>query len=216
VWTTRTDPQAGNPGHGGIAEGEGIIVCPSNNIITSADGITWTDRGNPTGGTFRAAAYSSALSMFVAVGDNGTFASSPDGITWTDRTTGTSDFIDVVWDSVHACFLACADGAVIYRSTNGTSWTDVGLGGTLSDDFKSLTTDGGGTVYMNSTNLVLRTGNGGDSWDIQRSPSSIVDPNFCTYLDGRLMVVGGNAGGTTEPGIAMGLRTSPLFASVEP
>lgn len=216
VWTTRTDPQAGNPSHGGVVEAEGIIVCASANIITSADGITWTDRGNVTGGSFRDVAYSATLSGFCAVGNTGAIATSPDGITWTDRTTGTANFKSVVRDEINGYWIACAGGALIYRSASGITWTDVGLGGTLSDDFVSLATDGAGTVYMTSIGLVLRTTNGGSSWDIQRSPSHIGDPNFCAVFEGRLMIAGGNAGGTTEPGLAMGMQTSPLFASITP
>lgn len=216
TWTPRTDPQAGNPSHGAICEAEGIIVCASDNIITSANGTSWTDRGNVTGGSFRSVAYSSALSMFVAVGDNGAIASSPDGVAWTDRTTGAADFRDIVWDAEHGYFLACGNSAQVFRSSNGTSWTNLGLGGTLSDDFTSLATDGGGTVYMTSINLILRSVDGGGSWDVQRILFGLLDPGFCTVLEGRLMVAGGNFGGTSEPVIAMGLRTAPLFAGIEP
>jgi len=58
-------------------------------ILTSPDGITWTERTSGTWVYLRGVTYAS--SAFVTVGKSGTILTSPDGTTWTSRTSGTSN-----------------------------------------------------------------------------------------------------------------------------
>jgi hypothetical protein len=72
-------------------------VGVNGTIVTSPDGITWTNRASGNNYSLSAIAYGNNL--FVAVGPGGaagffkqpsdeTILTSPDGLTWTSRTSG--------------------------------------------------------------------------------------------------------------------------------
>ena len=212
VWTARTDPTAVGSEHGGIAErttGSAIIVLPTAEIVTSTDGIAWTER--PIAGAPRSVIYSPDLDLFVAVGDGGSIDSSPDGIAWTDRSTGAADFKDVAWDSVNGFFVACGDAAAVWRSADGTTWVDVGLEVPLTgQDFTSIISDGGGTLYMVGDNFVLRSTDVGSNWEVIRVTSNLLAPFYVAHLDNRPYLFGTSAFGGTVPGMSVGMQVGPI------
>jgi Concanavalin A-like lectin/glucanases superfamily len=101
------------------------------NYMTSADGISWTLRNNPSMVAVRAIAFSPELGLFVAVGwsvgPGSKIQTSPDGIVWTDRTApSASRWNDVCWSSQRARFVAVAiDGGAnsVATSPDGITWT---------------------------------------------------------------------------------------------
>jgi len=68
-----------------------VSVGESGTILTSSDGITWTERTSGTPKELYGVTYGNGL--FVTVGFFGTILTSPDGITWTERTSGTSKYL---------------------------------------------------------------------------------------------------------------------------
>jgi len=128
-----------------ITYGNGTwVVVGANGYLASTTDITagWTSRTStfedPGGGSDRdilAVTYSSALTLFVAVGAEGCIATSADGITWTNRSNPLSFIYDiqfVEWDSTNSFFFCGyrtggasepARGAISY---NGIKWLDVG------------------------------------------------------------------------------------------
>nr|WP_218252749.1 hypothetical protein [Candidatus Magnetobacterium casensis] len=64
----------------------------SGMILTSPDGVTWTQRTSDSPAWFNAVGYGN--NTFVVVGDKGTILTSYDGVTWTNRTSGVSDYLD--------------------------------------------------------------------------------------------------------------------------
>ena len=95
-------------------------------LQTSPDGTaTWNARTFPTTGAVRGLAYSSSLTLFVAVGANGLLATSPDGITWTSGSAPwlTAQMNDVIWVDTLGLFIAVGAGARLYTSPDGTTWT---------------------------------------------------------------------------------------------
>jgi len=77
----------------GVTYGNGLFVTVGWNgtILTSSDGITWTER---TSGTpIDLYGITSRNGLFVTVGESGTILTSPDGITWTERTSGTTKYL---------------------------------------------------------------------------------------------------------------------------
>jgi len=58
-------------------------------ILTSPDGISWTERTSGTWEYLRGVIYGNGL--FVTVGQSGIILTSPDGNSWTERTSGTSE-----------------------------------------------------------------------------------------------------------------------------
>lgn len=98
-------------------------------ILSSADGITWTERTNPKNVGLFQVTY--ALGLFVAVGEPDgidTYTlTSPDGITWTERATPQNrGLIDVVASPTTLVAVGDFDGvdAYIASSANGTAWTE--------------------------------------------------------------------------------------------
>jgi len=68
-------------------------------VMTSPDGITWTQRTSALPAEIGAVCWSPELSLFVAVAGSGSgnrVMTSPDGITWTARTSAA----DKEWRSV--------------------------------------------------------------------------------------------------------------------
>jgi hypothetical protein len=87
----------------------------SQNIMTSADGLTWIGRDRPTGTPrWLWVCWSGELSIFVAGITSGTgitdqrVATSPDGINWTMRLTGgtTSSLESICWSPELSMFIA--------------------------------------------------------------------------------------------------------------
>ena len=84
-----------------VAYGNGLWVAVGDvvggtdpYILTSPDGANWTSRISGATYGLDGVAWSDTLSLFVAVGDNGTILTSPDGVTWTSRTSGATYGLD--------------------------------------------------------------------------------------------------------------------------
>jgi hypothetical protein len=87
TWTSRTSQ--GNLLNG-VAYGNGTFVAVGRNgtILTSPDGVGWTQRTSGTSNHLNGVTYGNGL--FVAVGERGAILTSPDGVNWTLRTSGTA------------------------------------------------------------------------------------------------------------------------------
>jgi len=93
-------------------------VCCYSRILTSPDGIVWTER---TSGTYALQSVAWSGTQFVAVGDEGAVITSPDGITWTVRSSGTTErLFSVVWSGTR--FIA-AGRSHLFSSDDGITWT---------------------------------------------------------------------------------------------
>jgi hypothetical protein len=68
-----------------------VAVGDFGTILTSPDGVNWTQRASGTGDWLWGVTYGNGL--FVAVGGGGTILTSPDGVNWTRRASGTSNWL---------------------------------------------------------------------------------------------------------------------------
>ena len=98
-----------------------IAVGGNNLILTSTDGITWTVRTSPLGGStrFNAVSYN-GTDLWVAVTQAGEILTSPDGITWTEQT-----FAGLIARNVrysNNLWVIASDNDA-YTSTDGETWT---------------------------------------------------------------------------------------------
>jgi hypothetical protein len=136
----------------------------TNTIATSTDGISWTGRGasiftvNEYGDGGRSVAWSSSLSLWVAVGVGtaNTIATSTDGINWTglSNTIFTIGGNGVAWNGNR--WVAVGSGTnTIATSTDGINWT--GLGNTI------FSTAGYGVVWNSSSYKWIAVGSGTNS-----------------------------------------------------
>ncbi len=113
----------------------GIYVAVSNGggisqIMTSADGTSWTSRNPPSDNQWYDVCWSPELSLFVSVAMTGTnrVMTSPDGITWTARTSADElmQWYTVCWSPQLSLFVSLSIDAganSIMTSSNGITWT---------------------------------------------------------------------------------------------
>ncbi len=101
-----------------------------NRIMTSPDGITWTERVSPADNNWTSVCWSRYLTLLVAVSSSGTgnrVMTSPNGIDWTLRTSAAdNNWSSVCWAPELTLFVAVANsgsGDRIMTSPNGINWT---------------------------------------------------------------------------------------------
>lgn len=105
----------------------------ANQVMTSADGETWTAQNASHGRDWRAVCAAEDLSLFIAVatpasGSGDLVMTSPDGVTWTTRTEGISaNWRDVIWVPELSLAVAVGSGAGsndrVMTSPDGITWT---------------------------------------------------------------------------------------------
>jgi hypothetical protein len=132
TWTSRT-----SQGYSlnGVAYGNGRFVAVGNGgtILTSPDGVSWTQRTSGTIYPLYGVAYGNGT--FVAVGgyfdyygfsdymsSASTILTSTDGVNWTRRTSGTDNrLLGVTYGN--GLFVAVGKDGTILTSPDGVSWT---------------------------------------------------------------------------------------------
>jgi uncharacterized delta-60 repeat protein len=156
--------------------GQFVAVGTGGTILTSPDGIAWSQRSSGVdlwlvgvcmGQTLANAVITPGRetytyqNLFVAVGDRGTILTSPDGIAWTPRVSGTTQrlngvaFVSTVSGTPSGGgsqrFVAVGEGGTVCISVDGLTWTagNAGVSGWLrgvSDAFAPVGTNSG--VYV--------------------------------------------------------------------
>jgi hypothetical protein len=107
-----------------ITYGNGMFVAVGNTnyvgtIITSSDGITWTEQDSKTTKSLNNIIYE--RNMFVAVGDSGTTVTSPDGINWTVYNSNiTKHFKSITYGK--DMFVVSSSEGGIFISLNANNW----------------------------------------------------------------------------------------------
>ena len=190
-----------------------IDTCIGNGtILTSPDGITWTERDSGVEEALNAVTYggASGSELFVAIGRSGTILSSPDGTTWTVRNSEISQTLR----------------AVAYGGASGRELF-VAVGGCINDAGGNCTNSNGGSLIIDiygSMGSIL-TSPDGITWTVRDSEST-ERLNGVTYGNGRFVAVGmcpvnseGNCSGdaeiiTSPDGITWTERSSSLRSSL--
>lgn len=136
VWTQQTAQQRLGPGSwSGMTYSPGLdllVAVGTNDVMTSADGITWAHQTVPSNNGWRCVAWSPALGIFCAVGTS-THATnvmtSTDGVTWNGTAVAFTgrQWRDICWSPDLALFVA-VDGSNDFNgnvgtSPDGTTWT---------------------------------------------------------------------------------------------
>jgi len=130
-------------------------------VMTSADGVTWTERPSGMAQWARGVAYGAGRFVIVAAG--GTNLTSVDGLDWTPTPSGTPN---ALWEVAFGnnTFVAVGDNAIL-SSADGLAWTQRStMGGTKIEV-------GDGVFYVlgrYDTNLVSSDGM---TWTPVRSPA---------------------------------------------
>ncbi len=115
--TTGTRPSVDMTWHGGL-----YVGIAGNKIVTSSDGIEWTERA--TYSDLKSCKYLESAGLFCVVGNDRTLVTSPDGITWTSRLESRNNIAlnDVCCSDSLAC--AVGDYGLVYTSSDGIEWTE--------------------------------------------------------------------------------------------
>lgn len=116
-----------------IAFGNSIWISAGWRLVTSSDGVIWTDRGMAEqvitaircpvtdGLAFGAGQF------LVACGSN--LASSSDGVSWTKvaRTPDVGGHPYLIWDEAEQRFVCSGDDGPSFASNDGASWTQISI-----------------------------------------------------------------------------------------
>lgn len=207
----------------GIAYGNGLFAAVSANtfngsattsaIMTSPDGITWTERTNPSPTRyFRDITYGNG--MFVAVGTAGQSLWSTDGITWNASTLAniTKNYYAVSFGA--GTFVAVGgNGGAIATSTNGVTWTEPVSSTITTSNLRGVAYGNGTWVAVGSdvgTPQVLTSPDGG-TWTGQTAASALTwyDLAFAQGLFVAVATGGANPVMTSTDGITWTSRTAP-------
>jgi len=174
TWTQQTDGLDFGAGNAisGIAYGNGmVVVCgEGGGIATSENGVNWTMRSNPFGGS-HAYMVDWSGAFFLMSAKSGKIAKSADGINWALTTNPLSAVLGV--DNVYVCRW-CHDRFFVGTSTNkllsttdGETWVTIAL--PLNWSSSGALTGITDACYLNGVFIIV----GGGSW-----------PNLCTSYDG--------------------------------
>lgn len=218
TWISRTTPVDNN--WFAVTYGNGLFVAVSgtggtNRVMTSPDGINWTNRTSPDN-NWLTIAYGNDI--FVAVASSGTgnrVMTSPDGITWTSRISAA----DNLWTAVtfgNGLFVAVGQSGIgtrVMTSSDGITWT---LRSSAADNTWTNVTYGNElfvAVGMSGAGNRVMTSPDGIAWTIR---ASAADNGWLSviYANSLFVAVAGSgvAGSrvmTSPDGITWTLRTTP-------
>jgi hypothetical protein len=172
-----------------------VVVGDEGKILTSPDGITWTERDSGTSRDIDFVTHGNGV--FVATGAQMSFhiLTSSDGINWTVQRNGSvpSYLLKTYWTGDQ--FVANGPLGHVYTSTDGISWTRVLRVTTV---FFNGAVYGAGLhvgVYRDGT---IRTSTDTTAWD--SVPSGTTEElHDVLFEGGRFLVVGANGTVLTSP-----------------
>ena len=181
-------------------------------ILTSTDGINWTQRTSDAAKFVYGVTYGS--NKFVAVGGGGEILSSPDGITWTTQRSAT----DNDWNSLRGVaygngfFVAVGDGNKAFVSYDGIFWTSRAI---MSSSLYAVIYGNGSFVAVSGGGTILQSGVT-NTWEI----IATADPNGTISPSGSVQVINGqsqtfeitpNAGGQIADVLVDGLSQGTSY-----
>jgi uncharacterized repeat protein (TIGR02543 family) len=148
-------------------------------LLTSTDGITWTERSIPVAGGWESMAYGNGI--YVAVGDVGggsaqnKYIYSSDGVTWSASNTVSSGAArDVAFGN--GIFVATqgggCSGTCIRTSTDGVTWTQRST--PVSGNFRSVVHTGSAFYAVSNASTAI-TSTDGISWTSTSAIGSSVE-----------------------------------------
>lgn len=171
-----------------------VAVGDAGAIVSSSDGVTWTQQGSPTPVNLYGVV--AGAGRIVVVGDAGAILVSNDGVVFQERPSGTgATLYEVAFDG-EATFVAVgAFGTVVISEDAGLTWqaTEVGLTNELY-----------GVAYGNDTWVVVGQAGiilqGATPFDWEVSADNVLpDLNDVLFAQSLFTVVGDNGNALTSP-----------------
>jgi hypothetical protein len=160
-----TQPLMGSIGASSIAYGPsaGYVLCPemSGNILTSQDGVTWTQR-NLSDNNLSSIAYGQGRYVITNRSQNRIWHST-NAISWSYTTTS-SAFRSVEFGDSSFAAVGTSGAAISY---NGTSWSNVALPG--QSGAASVAFANGYFVAVRDNKSAMYSNSGGESWQLSNT-----------------------------------------------
>jgi hypothetical protein len=141
-----------------------VAVGYNGTILTSPDGVTWTQQASGTGNDLHGVTWGGT--QFVSVGYNSTILTSPDGVIWTKQGSNCwsgCDLHGVAWGGMQ--FVAVGSKGTILTSPDGVTWTSQASG--TGNDLHGVTSFGAHVVV--GGNGTILTSSDGVTWTPQAS-----------------------------------------------
>ena len=144
-----------NTGAKSVAYGNGFIAVGRNGLLTSPNGIDWTDKMDTTMVNLSKIIYGG---KFIIVGDGGTIITSENGNEFTKQTSpSNADLKTVVYGNGKYIAVGYSRGyASVVASEDGITWTNVSLATILSrKSIFDIAYGNGNYVILDSTTLYV-------------------------------------------------------------
>ena len=162
VWSVRSAEIDYNPFFQDVIWNGSLFVATGSTIITSEDGVTWTEANHSASGSIRFLSWNDDLLVASEGGATTYIHTSTDGINWTAHATAISNIGGIVWNGSQ--FVAVSNAAV-YTSTNGVDWAEIGSPN-LNLATREIIWDGGQFVGAEAGGLIV-TSFDGVNWTSQ-------------------------------------------------
>ena len=192
-----------------LAYGKGLYVAvgDSGRILTSPDGLIWTNR--TFGSTnYTAVAYGNGL--FVAAGAGGVYVTSPDGLSWTTGAGTIGNAIINAIDYGASVFVAVDSAGGIYTSSTGSGWA--AQSSPVGTALNHVVFAGGRFVAVGANSVVL-TSPAGTNWTAQNLGTTGIALNKVAYGDGLYLAV---HSGPSNSSLIFFSRDGSAWASTSP
>ena len=177
------------------SEYEHIIMSSSGRVLTSQDGIKWSQKQiDASSGAVAMVYVNDKYSALFRNTNKNDIRTSSDGITWSSPTSVTTDRncydLTYVKDKYFlSCNIITGGNGFIYSSTDGTTWTSHDLG--IANDINTV--GGSDTLYVAAGDSgKILTSTDGTSWT-ERTSGTTSHLTVVAYHDG-LYVIAGNSG----------------------
>lgn len=212
TWTWRNPLPTGNLLSGVVyGNGQYVAVGYNSTILTSPDGLNWTQQTAPTNITLTGIAFNG--STFVAVGldaktTDAAVLTSSDGINWlaTDGSLGVHGLLAVTVGAGQ--FVTVGYSGTAFTSSDGTNWASHALG--VGNSLNGVAYGGGLFVAVGSSGGIFSSSDG-MSWTsrISGTPYAL---NGVAYGNGTFSVVGESVFLSSFNGIAWSVILTGQFA----
>lgn len=195
------------------ADNQYVAVTEGGYIITSPDGMTWTDRPSPTKENLLGLFWDGH--QYLAGGDRGTILSSPDGINWTVCNSGRHINVYAFGYSGAGYVAVGNDGILV--SSDSVNWT--APANAPSVPFTACTWTGSEFLACGlglDKNPTIYTSPDGNAWtlrdtNITASLRAAITINNTVYVSGDSVIEQSTDGGTTWTNTFINPRGGELF-----